>query len=209
MPSATRTLVFTDVVGWTELRIALGDDDADALRAEHDALLTTAATHHGGLVVKGLGDGLMLVFESSTDAVAGAIAMQQSVHSRNRLRGAASPLSIRVGLSAGDVSWGDGDYFGTPVVEAARLCALADGGQILATDIVRSLVGSRGGHQFTALGSRVLKGIAEPVVVAQVDWVPVDDQPVVSQWPVPSPLDFDPVFGVARRDPETDVIDSA
>ena len=50
--------------------------------------------------------------------------------------------AIRVGLSAGDVTWDDGDCFGTPVIEAARLCAVADGGQILAADVVRVL-GSR------------------------------------------------------------------
>ena len=51
---------------------------------------------------------------------------------------------VRVGISAGDVTWDDGDCFGTPVIEASRLCAAADGAQILVADVVRVL--ARGRH---------------------------------------------------------------
>jgi class 3 adenylate cyclase len=64
------------------------------------------------------------------------------------------------------------DYFGTPVVEASRLCATADAAQILVTDMVRVLAGSRGRHQFEPLGPFQLKGLPDPVPVHQIRWEP-------------------------------------
>ena len=63
--------------------------------------------------------------------------MQQAIAGRR----ADEPMSIRVGIASGDADIEDGDYFGLPVVEAARLCAKAEGGEILATDFVRTLAG--------------------------------------------------------------------
>lgn len=56
---ATATVLFTDLVGSTELRSRLGERDADELRRSHDRLLIAAVTAHGGQVVKGVGDGIM------------------------------------------------------------------------------------------------------------------------------------------------------
>ena len=89
---------------------------------------------------------------------------------RARLR--TESLDIRIGISAGDVTLEDNDCFGTPVVEAARLCAAAIGGQILVADLVRVLARGRGGHSFTSGGERELKGLPEPVPVAVVGWEP-------------------------------------
>ena len=80
------------------------------------------------------------------------------------------PFVVRVGVSAGDVAEEDGDYHGTPVVEAARLCDVARGDQILASDVVRVLAGSRGGHQFVPVGALELKGLAEPLTAWDVAW---------------------------------------
>ncbi len=66
--------------------------------------------------------------------------------------------------------WEDGDCFGTPVIEASRLCGAAAAGQILVSDVVRLLAGSRGGHSFTAIGPIDLKGLTEPVNASEVAW---------------------------------------
>ena len=70
-------------------------------------------------------------------------------------------------LLAGELGWEfeDGDWFGTPVVEASRLCAAATGDQILVSDLVRALAGSRTEFDVIPLGSRELKGLPAPLTV--------------------------------------------
>ena len=78
------TLLFTDLVGSTELLDDLGDDQAAQLRRVHFGLLREVALSHAGREVKNLGDGLMVAFASSLDAAACAIAIQQPSSGRNR-----------------------------------------------------------------------------------------------------------------------------
>src|SRR5262245_32763765 len=146
----TLTLLFTDLVGSTELLARLGDDEMQAVRRRHFALLGDAVAANRGELVKSLGDGIMAAFSGASDAVACAVAMQRSA-ARSARRGDA-PLSVRIGLSAGEAIREDNDYHGTPVVEAARLCAAAKGGQILLSEVVRLLIGSRGRFSLTSLG---------------------------------------------------------
>lgn len=162
----TVTVLFTDLVGSTELMASVGEQRADELRREHFAALRTAVAGHGGREVKNLGDGLMVVFESAGAALGCAREMQQTVAS-----------GLRVGVSAGEAEVDDGDYFGLPVVEAARLCAVAQGGEILVTDLVRALVKSRGGFELHARGPMELKGLPEPVDVHELDWTPASRAP--------------------------------
>ena len=174
-------MLFTDLAGSTELRRQLGDDRADELRRRHDDAIRTAAAEHLGQAVKGTGDGVMLVFPAAAEAVAGAIAIQRSISRLNR--NLPSPLSVRVGISAGDVSWEGDDCFGTPVVEAARLCDAATEGRILVSEIVRLLAGSRGGHRLESAGVLQLKGLGE-MMAHEVIW---DDGQDVSA-PLPPAL---------------------
>src|SRR4051794_3703749 len=169
--SATAIVLFTDVVGSTELRTHLGDDRADDVRRDHDELLRDAMAARGGAAVKGTGDGLMAVFDAAAEAIAAGTAMQQATRRYAEQSGVG--VDIRVGISAGDVSWEGADCFGTPVVEAARLCAAASAGQVLVSEIVRLLAGSRGGHDFTSLGALELKGLGQPVATYEVSWQPL------------------------------------
>lgn len=66
--SQTATILVTDLVGSTELRVALGEERAEALRRIHDQLLTDAVAAHGGEVVKGLGDGVLALFAGAAGA---------------------------------------------------------------------------------------------------------------------------------------------
>jgi class 3 adenylate cyclase len=170
---ATATVLFTDLVGSTELRGRLGDDAAEELRRAHDRLLTEAVEGNGGRVVKGLGDGIMATFTGAADAVTAAVAVQQAIDRMNRSGKVQAPLAVRVGLSAGDVTFEDDDVHGTPVIEASRLCAAADGGAILAAEVVRILAGSVGDHTYTSIGPIELKGLEHPVNAVRVAWEPV------------------------------------
>lgn len=171
MTAQTATILVTDLVGSTALRAEVGEDRAEELRRAHDRVLADVADEAGGTVVKGLGDGLLVTFAGAAEAVGAAVSMQQGVESLSRREG--RPLAIRVGVSAGDVTFEDGDAFGTPVVEASRLCADAAGGQILVADVVRVLARGRGGHEVVSAGTRELKGLAEPVDAYEVRWEPV------------------------------------
>lgn len=167
------TVLFTDLVQSTDALSRLGEGQAEALRQTHFALLREAIRQASGTEVKNLGDGLMVVFSSATDAVGCAVAMQQALDRHNRRGG--EPLLMRVGIAVGEVTCEDDDYFGTPVVEASRLCDHAVGRQILLTEMAKTLAGSRGGQRFESRGAVELKGLPDPVMVVEVMWQPAAD----------------------------------
>jgi hypothetical protein len=160
------------MVDSTATAARLGPEAAEELRQAHFHLLRGAVSASGGTEVKNLGDGLMVVYSSPSRALAGAVGMQQAVERHNRSGG--HPLAVRVGMSAGEAVEEDGDYFGDPVTEAARLCAAAAGGQILAADTVRVLVGRHAAQTFVEVGPLALKGIPEPVAAVEVVWEPAN-----------------------------------
>ena len=110
-------VLFCDLVGSTEQRVRLGDAAFDARRRDFDASVMQAIIEHRGVVVKSLGDGAMATFGTPSDAFAAGIAIQRAVGADRDPR--APGFSVRVGVSAGEVTVEDGDVFGTPVVEAS------------------------------------------------------------------------------------------
>ena len=187
--SITVSVLFTDLVGSTELAEHLGPEAAHAVRRDHFAALRSAIYAHDGTEVKNLGDGLMVVFPSVRMALDGAVAIQQHVERDNRAR--SRHLQVRIGLATGDATLDDGDYYGPPVVEAARLCEAAAGGGILTTELVH-LHGARTGHGFRPLGEHRLKGLAEPMAVFELEWTPA---PATSPVPLPRRLERRPEGG--------------
>jgi class 3 adenylate cyclase/tetratricopeptide (TPR) repeat protein len=164
-------VLFTDLVGSTALMAALGEEVFDELRRAHFVGLQKALATHGGTQVKSTGDGIMATFGSAVDAVACAVAMQQATACQAQTGSAA--LAIRVGLSLGEVTFEEADVYGVPVVEAARLVAVAKGGQILTTAVVRTVAGNRSDACFADLGCLELKGLPAPVAACEVAWEPV------------------------------------
>ena len=191
---STAIVLFTDLVGSTLLRSGLGEEAAEAVRRTHDGLVVDAVNRHRGRVVKNLGDGIMATFAGATDALAAGVAIQQALDRNNRSPQAVR-LDVRIGISAGDVAVEEADCFGTPVIEAARLCAAADGGQILASDIVRALAGAGRGLEFRPVPPLDLKGLPGPFQACEVAWQPLPTAAV----PLPALLtDIGRVF-VARE----------
>ena len=171
MASENVAILFTDIVGSTELSQRLSADVADEVRRGHFSILRQSITGSGGTEVKNLGDGLMVVFSSASAALGCAVSMQQRVDHENRT--GAEVVGLRVGLSVGEASNEDGDYFGDPVVEAARLCARCHSGQILATEFVRAMAGRRSPHECRPLGQLALKGLPDTVETVEVVWEPL------------------------------------
>jgi class 3 adenylate cyclase/tetratricopeptide (TPR) repeat protein len=165
----TVTILITDLVGSTELESRVGPIIAEELRQEHFGLLRDAVGDAGGREVKNTGDGLMVAFESAAAAVSCAVSVQQRFQRRNR--SAVESLPIKAGLSSGDASTAEGEVFGLPVIEAARLCDRCSAGQILAKEIVADLAAGRG-HAFKPVGALELKGLPEPLSAVEVQWDP-------------------------------------
>lgn len=199
------TILFTDLVGSTALAQRLGDTAADEMRRDHFDQLRRAVAATGGTEVKTIGDAMMVSYSSATDAIAGAVAMQQRVHARNDSNG--SEIKMRIGVSAGDATFEDGDWFGTPIVEASRLCDAAAGGQILVADIVRVLAGSRAGHNMSPVADVEGKGLPAPMKACEVAW-----EPVVSalgerlELALPPQVTQDDVFGFVGRNEQRDAL---
>lgn len=164
----TVTVLFTDLADSTALAARVGPERAEELRVEHFGLLREAIVGANGSEIKNTGDGLMVVLPSAAAAVECALAVQQRHELRNRR--SAEQLLVRVGISMGDAIRSEGDVFGTPVVEAARLCAKANPGQVLLSDVTRMMVGRRGEHTFRSAGELELKGLPEPVAACELVW---------------------------------------
>ena len=163
-PTSLRTVLFTDLVGHTEMMSRLGDERGRAVLREHERITRGVLKAHGGAEVKTMGDGFMASFGSVTKAVECAVALQRAFAERK-----GEPLSVRVGLNAGEPIEEDGDLFGATVILASRIAARAEGGEVLVSDNVRSLCTGKG-FLFADRGEFVAKGFEEPVRVYEVRW---------------------------------------
>jgi len=163
----TVSVVFTDIVASTEILSRVGARRMDALLAEHHALLRHIVLTGEGAEIKSTGDGLMAAFSGAGPAMRAAASMQRALDASNR--SAEVRFGMRVGVATGDAHARDGDWFGTPVVQAARLCALADPDEILATEAT-VLVGGAQAPQARRVGALELKGLDAPVQTWQVSW---------------------------------------
>ncbi|HXQ58587.1 MAG TPA: AAA family ATPase [Acidimicrobiales bacterium] len=206
MTTEFAAVLFTDVVGSTELSQRLPVEAADEFRRGHFSILRQALAEAGGTEVKNLGDGLMVVFATASAALSCAVAMQQGVERDNR--GREHAVGLRVGLSGGEVSREDDDFFGDPVVEAARLCATCAGGQVLAAEVVRMMAGRRNRHPCRDLGPLTLKGLPDPVSAVEVAWEPLSAADT-GAIPLPGRLVGRPAVGLVGRAPEIQAMTDA
>jgi len=169
---ATVTILFCDLVGSTALLSRIGEAANDELRRDVFSALRRPVELFGGEEIKSQGDGLMVAFSGrASDAIGCAVAWQQAIDALAR-RDPELRLALRVGLSTGEATGEEDDWFGTPVVEAARLCAAAGPGQVLASDAVRLVVGDDAGIEFVAVGALELKGFDSPRPAHSVPWEP-------------------------------------
>jgi class 3 adenylate cyclase/pimeloyl-ACP methyl ester carboxylesterase len=162
-----QSVLFTDVEGSTALTQRLGDAKAREVLRRHERIVREALQAHGGAEVKTTGDGFMASFSSATRALECAIAMQRAFAAHNE--SAEEPIRVRIGLNAGEPIAEDEDLFGTAVNLAARIAAKAEGGEILASDVVRQLVAGKG-FLFSDRGDVALRGFEDPVRLYEVRW---------------------------------------
>jgi class 3 adenylate cyclase len=164
----TVTIFFTDIEGSTALAQRLGDKPYHALLTEHNRILREQLARHGGHEVKAVGDGFMVAFASAAKALSSAVDIQRAFARHNE--SAEEPISVRIGLNTGESIEEEGDYFGTAVTLAARIADKAKGGQILVSEVVRTVVGSLAGVEFRDAGRKQLKGIKGRQRLFEVVW---------------------------------------
>jgi class 3 adenylate cyclase/pimeloyl-ACP methyl ester carboxylesterase len=164
-PSGLVTILFTDIEGSTDLTRRLGDAAAQDVLRSHNAVVRNALKAHGGSEIKHTGDGIMASFASARGALDCAIAIQRAFGGAD----AGDGIRVRLGLNAGEPVAEDRDLFGAAVQLAARVCARADGGQILVSNVVRELTMGKG-FLFSDLGEFIPKGFEDPVRLYEVRW---------------------------------------
>mgnify|MGYP001814417148 FL=1 len=159
-PMADATILFTDLVGFTEYTDACGDAAAVAVLDQQTAIARAALDQTPGRLVKELGDGLMFWFEQPEAALRSALSMLTDVATARDSR--AFPLGVRMGMHCGEVTRRGDDFVGRTVNVAARITDLAGPGELVVSDgIVAALAPD--GAEFQPVGPVRVKGVASPI----------------------------------------------
>jgi adenylate cyclase len=166
--AAPVTILFTDMEGSTAFTQRLGDARAQEVVRAHNRIVRESLAAHGGREIKHTGDGIMISFRSASQALECAIGIQRRV-AELAVSDPEAAVRVRIGLNAGEPVAEEGDYFGTAVQLAARICAGAEPGQIIATGVVRDLVAGKG-FLFRDLGETVPRGFEDTVRIFEAHW---------------------------------------
>ena len=155
------TIVFTDIVGFTEFTDTRGDAEALQLLATQDRVVQSALPD-GARIVKELGDGLLLWFPEPTGALQSAFALHRGFETESAATGL--PLWLRIGMHHGSALQRGADVIGHDVNVAARIVDVAAPGEVLVSDAVQARVNPPPADVcFAELGPVVMKGISEPI----------------------------------------------
>lgn len=159
--------MFTDIVSSVAFTQEHGDRVMHELVSSHNYVVRSALRANNGREVKHTGDGIMAVFDRSSDAISCAIQIQQDIKLHNGKSDTEYPLAVRIGVNAGEARVEDNDYLGTAVQLAARVCAAAGAEEILVSSTTRDLAA---GFNFKYSNERelTLKGFAERRGVSSV-----------------------------------------
>jgi len=156
------TFLFADIAGFTALTEAHGDEHAVQLVDDFAAVVQAELPTVGGEYVKTVGDALMLRIPDAGDAIRLGLWI-----TRNAMGGHQAP-SVRVGANFGSAVERSGDYFGTTINVAARVSALARGGELLVTGNTAALAADLDGVLYESRGRQSLRNISEPVEIFAV-----------------------------------------
>jgi len=161
------TFLFADIAGFTALTEAHGDEQAVQLVEDFAAAVQAELPRVDGEHVKTIGDALMLRIPDPVNAIRLGVWI-----TRDAMGGHQAP-SVRVGGNHGTAVERTGDYFGTTINVAARVSALARGGELLVTGATAALAAGLEGVLYESRGRQALRNIAEPVEIFSV--VPLDE----------------------------------
>src|SRR5271157_3819299 len=157
-----------DVVGYSRLMEVDEVGTLARLKTVRLELIDPAITKCKGRIIKTTGDGLLVEFQSVTEALRCAVDFQERMGRRNRDMAASRALLYRIGINLGDVIVDESDIFGDGVNVAARLESMAEPGGICISAAVRDQVGDRLEVGYVDLGEQRVKNINRPIRVYKV-----------------------------------------
>lgn len=158
----TMTLVFTDIVDSTVFAESVGDVAWAETVGGHEATIRSITEVHGGRVMKFLGDGSMLAFDSARAAVRAAVDIQRaSVNAQ---------FGVRIGVHTGEVIRTANDLLGLTVNKAARIASAAGAGEVIISSTTRDLVGSIDGVRNGEAKLVALKGFSDTHQIVLLEW---------------------------------------
>jgi predicted ATPase/class 3 adenylate cyclase len=172
LPTGTLTFLFTDIEGSTKLGVALGTDRYHEVLEMHTRTLRRVFSD-GGTEVRIDGDSLVMVFASAAKAVRAAAAAERGLAAARFPHGAT--VRVRMGMHTGEGTLGSqdagADYVGTDIVRAARITAVAHGGQVLLSDATRAVISDElpDGVRIRTLGTFRLKDLPVPERIHQLE----------------------------------------
>jgi len=161
-----KTFLFTDIVGSTNLVEAMGDEAWEHLLRWHNDALRSLFDRHAGEVVSSTGDGFFVAFDSARAAIDSAVAVQQALAEHRRTHGFAP--GVRIGVHATEASRRGSDYSGKGVHVAARIAALAEGGQVLTS--AETAAEAETTYTLSEPRPVSLKGVSSQVDVVSIAW---------------------------------------
>jgi class 3 adenylate cyclase len=167
-PDGTVTIMFSDIEDSTVLTERLGDARWQELLRAHDAMVRSCVDANDGFIVKHLGDGFMVAFQSARKALDCAVAIQRAFTGEGMLP---EPVRVRIGLHAGEAVRENDDFFGKNVIMASRVAGKAAGGEIVVSSLLRQLVQSSVDESMFGTPQEVeLKGLAGTHTVFPLCW---------------------------------------
>jgi class 3 adenylate cyclase len=173
-----RTFLIADIRGYTRFTAQYGDESSARLSAKFADLTREVAELRGGSLIEIRGDEALVVFDSARQAIRAAMDLQTQFAEETR-SDPDLPLRVGIGIDSGEaVALEDGSFRGAALNVAARLCAIAAGGEVLVSDGTSHLAGRLPGIRYIDRGRVHLKGIEHPVPVLHA--APEDETPSAS-----------------------------
>src|SRR3954463_9966335 len=196
LPTGTVTLLFSDIEGSTRLLQRVGDAYAELL-ATHRALLLDAFGAHGGVVGDSEGDAFFVAFGAAKDAARAAATAQRALAGRDWPGG--EEVRVRMGLHTGEPHAVEGRYVGLDVHHAARVMAVAHGGQVLVSETTKALLDDAA--RLRDLGEHRLKDLTRPQQLYQLelDGLPNESPPLATLDNRPTNLPAQPNAFIGRE----------
>ena len=163
-----KAILLADVVGYSRL---MSVDEAGTHVAVNNYtkdLIEPKIAEHGGRLIRTMGDGFLVEFDSAADAVSCGLEIQEGLRTSDAGAGGDRRIWLRIGINTGDVIADDHDIYGNSVNIAARLEGLAEPGEVYVTGAVRDQLGGHPGLSFEDRGERRVKNIKTPIHVYRV-----------------------------------------
>ncbi|HET8874087.1 MAG TPA: adenylate/guanylate cyclase domain-containing protein [Gaiellaceae bacterium] len=162
-----RTFLIADIRGYTRFTEEYGDEASARLARKFSELVQEGGDLRGGTLIEVRGDEALAVFDSARQAIRAGMDLQRKFAAETDAD-SDLPLSVGIGIDSGEaIALEDGSFRGAALNVAARLCALAHGGEVLVTEGTSHLAGRLPGVRYIDRGRVHLKGIADPVRVVR------------------------------------------